>query len=124
MRPVCPTAAARSAVARRFGLAWDAAMQDWEIEVSDARRVEEFLDGVSSFEDAEQLVSLLELILASLDERLVEHPDSGRELSAPHLGALRELGERFAGVVDYWVSADLPVSPLIARLMGRPPDPH
>ena len=64
-----PTRAAIDALSLRFGLANDPAMQDWEWQVADADRIDEFVaaletDGLSE----DERFTLMEIVLQSFEE--------------------------------------------------------
>lgn len=54
-------------------------MQDWEIEVADATRIEEFLQALESDElTPDEQFTLAEVVMASLDGAKRPHPAEGR----------------------------------------------
>lgn len=64
-----PTRAAIDSLAARFGLENHPGMQDWQWEVSDPERIEEFLTAYTSGElDDDERFTLMETILESLEE--------------------------------------------------------
>jgi hypothetical protein len=64
-----PTATARTALAARFDLSYSVDMQDWEWEVADAQRFEEFLDAYRSanLSDDERF-SLMEILVQCVED--------------------------------------------------------
>jgi len=64
-----PSIAARLALAARFGLPYADQMQDWEWEVADAGRFDEFLGVYRDFNLLdEQRVSLMEMLVQCVEE--------------------------------------------------------
>ena len=65
----CPTAAAIESLARRFGLPNEPDMQDWEYQVADSGRLDEFLAAYQSGElDDDERFTLMETILQSFED--------------------------------------------------------
>ena len=66
-----PTRAAIDSLAKRFGLPNEPGMQDWEYEVADPDRLDEFIDAYDNggLSDDERF-TLMETILESFDELL------------------------------------------------------
>jgi hypothetical protein len=65
----CPTREAIDKLASRFGLPNHPSMQDWEIEVSDPARIDEFLTVYTSGQlSDDEKFTLMETIIASFDE--------------------------------------------------------
>ncbi|MFW2014069.1 hypothetical protein [Acinetobacter bereziniae] len=63
------TASAIHALAQRFNLPYDAFMQDWEYEVADPNRIDEFIDAYLSNElNEDEKFALMETILQSFEE--------------------------------------------------------
>jgi hypothetical protein len=97
-----PTAASRAKLVRRFGLADDPFSQDWEVEVADFLRTEEFLStyGDPDLTDDGRFL-LMELIVASLDDGA----SSGRELGVTWPRTRRILlrhARLHAPTLSYW----------------------
>lgn len=100
------TPAAEEAIARRLNLPWDTRMQDWALEASDAKRLDEFI----SIMQTEQLsqpeqIALVELILAS-----AEGAEAEGQLKPSSWAHVRSIllaqPELFAGHVEYWALLD------------------
>jgi hypothetical protein len=71
-----PTAAAIEALAKRFGLPNDSGMQDWEWEVADADRIDEFLAAFDAGDLSEdERFTLMETLIQSFEDLLtpLEH---------------------------------------------------
>lgn len=125
-----PTTAARESLARRFGLPFSPDMQDWEWDVADAQRIQEF---TAAYRDCPDLTnaerfSLMEMMVQCLDD-LQDDPQAERSWDsiAPLLLANWEL---HAGTVAYWSCTDASaaqeqfhVSPRMGRLLMRRTDP-
>ncbi len=63
-----PSTPAREALAARFGLEYSDGMQDWEWEVADVDRFEEFLDACRSASlPDEQRASLMEMLIQCVE---------------------------------------------------------
>ena len=65
----CPTRAAIDSLATRFGLANDPGMQDWEWQVADPHRIDEFLsayEGAALSED--ERFTLMETLIQSFED--------------------------------------------------------
>lgn len=63
------TASAIHALAQRFNLLYDHFMQDWEYEVADPNRIDEFIDAYLSNElNEDEKFALMETILQSFEE--------------------------------------------------------
>lgn len=74
-----PSTNARKVLAAKFGLPYADAMQDWEWEVADCARFEEFLAGYRSAEITDdERFSLMEFLLQCVEEM----PDEERVASA------------------------------------------
>lgn len=96
-----PTRAAIDALATRFGLRNEPDMQDWEWEVADPNRIEEFLRAYESGEltEGERFV-LMETIIQSFDES--EHPLTGNPLWERILTRIEENITVHIHTVWYW----------------------
>lgn len=111
----CPTSLVRYSVresinklSERFSLPAHPYMQDWEVEVSDPRRVIEFVDAYSDDDlDDDNRFALMALIVASLDEALLEHLDITDPWSRVE-ELLRRNARLHASTMSYWSCADDP----------------
>lgn len=118
-----PTAEAIAALAARFGLPNVPGMQDWEYEVSDPTREDEFLTGYALPELSEdERFVLMMTIIDSFEQLLAAGPD-------PRWSeVLRRLEDDFAthiSTVHYWACGSDPVedcwrvTPDMRRLRDR-----
>ena len=119
-----PTADAVASLAKRFGLPNTPEMQDWEWEVADSQRIDEFLSAYSSGQlSPDEQFTLMETIIQSFDD----------------LGDRLATDQRWPGVLDlldasidlhiytvwYWAcdeddgSGGFRVSPDVRRLLER-----
>ena len=72
-----PSSVAQQALAARFGLPWSEGMQDWEWEVADLDRFDEFLEAFPSLDlSDDERFSLMEVLLQCVEET---EPPSSRE---------------------------------------------
>ncbi len=63
------TAAARASLAYRFGLPYDPFSQDWEWEVADPARFDEFVDAyVSGVLDEDERLALMEMLIQCVED--------------------------------------------------------
>lgn len=96
-----PTADAIASLAARFGFPNTSAMQDWEWEVADPARIDEFLVAYSSGElSSDERFTLMETIIQSFE-------DSGEDLASDPrwrsvLGLLDEFIDLHIYTVWYW----------------------
>jgi transcriptional regulator with XRE-family HTH domain len=63
-----PSRAARDALAKRFGLPNEEWMQDWEYQVADAARIDEFLAYAETDPDDDEAFSLMMMIFQSFED--------------------------------------------------------
>lgn len=107
MAQAFPTSAARRALAVRFNLPYRDDMQDWEWEVADYARLEEFLSAFDSALPDEQRYSLMELVL-----QCVEDAPSEKELKEAW-GAVKPLllesPSLHSATVEYWSCNEAPL---------------
>ena len=100
-----PTRAAIDSLARRFGFPNTPSMQDWEWEVADPERIEEFLAAYSSGElSDDERFTLMETIIQSFEES-----DRDFETDAQWSEVLNTLDEHIelhAYTVWYWSYLD------------------
>jgi len=120
-----PTRTAIDSLALRFGLPNTLYMQDWEIEVADASRLDEFITAYRSGDlDEDERFTLMETILASLDEL------GDAAAIDPRWETVRDLLESNVALhaysIWYWASseADEPdeqwhITPLVRPLLER-----
>ncbi|MGD8883508.1 MAG: hypothetical protein PVI82_16535 [Desulfobacterales bacterium] len=74
-----PTTEARVSLAKRFGLPYSDQMQDWEYEVADANRIDEFISVYESGElDDDEKFSLMETIIQSFEDLEISLSDEPR----------------------------------------------
>lgn len=103
-----PTAEAIAALAARFGLPNHPGMQDWEYEVSDPARVDEFLAAYKLLELSEdERFVLMATIIDSFEELLDAGPD-------PRWSEVLRLLEAdfttHVSTVHYWASGSKPLA--------------
>ncbi|RVU41388.1 hypothetical protein EA187_18770 [Lujinxingia sediminis] len=111
-------------VAARLGLPWHINMQDWNIEVADPTRIDDFLSALAAASEREERICLLDLVLASLDEWF----EAREPLETIHLDDMAQRVSSLAGptlrdfpdVAEYWVENDNPVAQLLRRLFADP----
>lgn len=104
----CPTRAAIDALALRFALPNTPEMQDWEYEVADPGRIDEFIAAYRSGQlDEDERFTLMETILASFDQL------DGAGHSDPRWATVRGLLEAnvmlHARTIWYWASPESPL---------------
>jgi len=123
--PRYPTRAAIDALARRFGLANHPGMQDWEWEVADAERIDEFLAAYAGGElTDDERFTLMETILQSFEQ--LPHPADEDPRFPRLLGLLERNAALHRHTIWYWAayqSGDLDdawsVTPHMRALMAR-----
>lgn len=72
-----PTSEARMSLARRLQLPHDSSMQDWEWEIADPSRIEEFLDAYENWDlTDDERFSLMEIIIECAEESAESLPES------------------------------------------------
>ncbi|RDV36497.1 hypothetical protein DV096_18775 [Bradymonadaceae bacterium TMQ3] len=99
-------------------------MQDWDIEVADPTRIDDFLSALAAASEREEIICLLDLVLASLDEWF----EAREPLETIHLDDMAQRVSSLAGptlrdfpdVAEYWVESDNPVAQLLRRLFADP----
>lgn len=120
----CPTREAIDSLAERFGLPNTPEMQDWEWEVADPCRIDEFLAAYQGGElSDDERFTLMETILQSfehLDEPLASEPRWQRTLAL-----LEENVALHIYTIWYWSSPELEeedawrVAPFLRPLLAR-----
>lgn len=121
----CATGASRAQLANRFDLPIGPHMQDWEWQVADPNRIDEFLAAYKSGElDDDERFTLMEMLIQSFDdleEELEMHP-RWTEL----LDLLEENAELHAKTLWYWstpaadeVEPEWSVSPYLWEVVQR-----
>ena len=97
----CPTSAAIDKLAETFSLPNTSAMQDWEWQVADSGRIEEFLNEYKkqSITDDERF-TLLEILLQSFEE--TETDLNKNELWQEMLGLAKQNHKLHAHTIWYW----------------------
>ena len=120
-----PTQAAITSLATRFGLPNTPQMQDWEWEVADPERIDEFLEAYETAETTEdELFVLMEMLLQSFcDAQLDLSQDVRWSTVVDHLN---ERAELHAHTIWYWSCLDTedleqlwPVTPYVRDILGR-----
>lgn len=101
-----PTRDACNRLDAEFGFSPDAYMQDWEIELSDGKRLQEFLNAYSTLDlDDDERFALMALIVASAHDALDFHGMGPDQWQPIHdlLVAARQL---HASTIYYWCCVD------------------
>lgn len=95
-----PSQTAREALASRFGLPFHDSMQDWEWEVADVGRFDEFLEvyRAAGVTDAERY-SLMEMLIQCVEEMPSSLFDAAWQRIEPFLLARPEI---HASTISYW----------------------
>ena len=107
-----PNTPARQSLAARFGLPYDDNMQDWEWQVADPSRFQEFLEAYrhAGLSDTER-GSLMELLIQCVEDLLAadscQPPESLPEWQAV-AELLREHPSRYTATVEYWSCLEEP----------------
>ena len=107
-----PSTPARQSLATRFGLPYQGNMQEWEWEVADASRFQEFLDAYrhADLNEAE-CGSLMEVLIQCVEDLLAagshQPPESLSEWQAV-AALLREHPVLHVATVDYWSCLEEP----------------
>jgi|SRR5581483_4592070 len=89
------------AVAKEVGVACEPWMQDWPLEVADARRTEEFLSHYRAERNPERRLAIAALIVASLDDAFA--------LGTPSKELLDRAGpvlKTYPEMLEYWSCPD------------------
>lgn len=112
MSDFVPSTSACRLLSARFGLPYHDGMQDWEYEVADATRFQEFLEAYrhTDLSEAER-GSLMEVLVQCVEDLFAANPDrppgnlpEWRSLA----GLLREHYRLRAASVDYWSCLEEP----------------
>lgn len=95
-------------LSRRFHLRTDPQMQDWEVEVSDPKRVMDFVNayGDTDFDDDDRF-ALMALIVASLDDAIAQGLDVVETWNRV-VPLLRRDAGLHASTLSYWSRGDDP----------------
>jgi hypothetical protein len=119
-----PTTPARQALARRFGLPYSDTMQDWEWEVADAERFDEFLAvyDATRLNDAERY-SLMEVLVQCVEDLAI----AGRaEIAWTAIETRLRSNPLHRPTVEYWscpgesdLEAMFRISSWMRRLLGH-----
>lgn len=99
--------------------------QDWDIELADAKRIQEFIDFYSNSDwNEDELFALMSLIIASYDETIREHghqPEIWEQIAKQ----LLQQSELHESTLEYWacLDEDIPeyrfyISPYIRELLA------
>ena len=99
-----PSTEAQLALAARFGLPHTNRMQDWEYEVADVGRFDEFLAAYTPSLPADERLSLMEILIQCVeDSAFGGESDSYWNRVRPLLDANRTI---HAGTINYWACLD------------------
>ena len=105
-----PTQAAEKYLSKRFGLNWDATMQDWEITSANADLLPGFLTALSEpLLSDDQRYALMGLTIASVDEALqlgIDEKNIGEYLSSLEYFLLQH-PHLYVSLVFYWAEPAL-----------------
>ncbi len=123
-----PTRQAIDTLARRFDLPDGPEMQDWEWEVADPDRIDEFLAAYESGElSDDERFSLMEILLQSFED--VPSPLAGNRAWARVLGHLERSIGLHAHSVWYWSDLESKgldnswrVTPFLREILERHPE--
>jgi hypothetical protein len=110
-----PNQESRKALAVKLGLPFTEDMQDWEYEVSDKARIEEFLSEYSKPSTTDQeRISLIEILLSCINDFLEEGNQKAFSKYFPkvikHLNDNKSL---FSETIRYWTTHDFKVAPYL-----------
>lgn len=107
-----PNSNARKSLAKKLKLEYRHDMQDWEWEVSDYNRIEDFFKEYDSAETSEnEKSSIMEIILDCLNDLLNDKKQN--EFDKYFIMALERIklsGELHKGSLNYWVNGDFTIS--------------
>ena len=120
MSDFIPSTPARQSLATRFGLPYHGNMQDWEWEVADASRFQEFLGAYRHADlNEDERGSLMEVLIQCVEDLLAAGSHQPLE-SLPEWQAvaalLREHPSLHAATVDYWSCLEEPDLALCFRV--------
>lgn len=128
MRVNFVTGKEEAAVAEKLGLEWDPTMQDWPIEVSDAARIDEFCIALAESSIRSDRISLMELVIASLDDYFEEYdPVEAAEISElvrRSQAALEPAMREFPDIIEYWMNGNFPVKKVLKEILAKSNDSH
>jgi hypothetical protein len=119
-----PTCKARQSLAARFGLPYDSSMQDWEWEVADAARFDEFLAGYRPSELTEyELFSLMEVLVQCAEDMPNEQGFLNawraiEPLLRGNIGTHRATIEYWSCLGEHELAACFRVTPSMRRLLS------
>ncbi len=115
-----------SSLSKQLALPYTGIEQDWDIEMADAGRLDDFLQFYQTHHLlADEKVALMALILASYNDHLNEHNLQTGD-TWHHIAALLK-AERtlFAGLINYWSCNDgdgtddqFAITPLLRNIAG------
>lgn len=96
-----PDRTPQRALSERFGLPFSPSMQDWEWEVADASRFDEFVDAFLTGElRDDELVSLMEILVQCTEDAADEHEFVSRWVAVEPL--LRGRPRLHEATIQYW----------------------
>lgn len=99
-----PTTPARQALAMRFGLRYDDAMQDWEWEVANADDFDQYLAAYTLAMPSDQRFSLMEILVQSVEDSPDESVFNIRWARIRSL--LTKHSVLHAQTISYWACSD------------------
>lgn len=120
-----PTRTAITSLATRFGLPHTPEMQDWEWEVADYERIDEFLNTYETEDVTEdELFVLMEMLLQSFSETELDLSKDARWSRV--MNHLNERAELHAYTIWYWSYLETedprqlwPVTPYVRSILSR-----
>ena len=99
-----PSSEARQSLAERLALPWSDAMQDWEWEVADAARVDEWLRLYASGDLSEdERFSLMEMLVQCVEDSSDDRRSAMWLAIEPHLREQRAIHRT---TIEYWARVD------------------
>ncbi len=103
---------ARLSLSKKLNLEFNEYMQDWEYEIADSNRIQEFIEAYDKPETSEkEKQSLMEIILASANELLDDSNTSEFEKFLPSIiERLKNQQELHRGTLNYWLVNDFEIS--------------
>ncbi|WP_396268800.1 hypothetical protein [Ideonella sp.] len=99
-----PTTLARQALAMRFGLPYDNAMQDWEWEAANADDFDQYLAAYTLAMPSDQRFSLMEMLMQSVEDSPDESVFNNRWARIRSL--LKNHSALHAQTIAYWACSD------------------
>ena len=107
-----PDQKARESLAKKLSLDYSEGMQDWEWEISDYKRLDDFLNEYDKAGTSEkEKMSLMEIILDSLNELLLDKKRvEFDQYFNESLKRIKESQNLHLGTLHYWTQNDFEIS--------------